>query len=294
MSDPSAGDVHVDTTEWGRNKKPKKKADEMDKFAAGRQLEPLDAERSRTPFAYDGNVLGMLREDQVPRFFGALTDSDKLPTKTVKLDELTAMQNRVDTAKVKAIAEKGTEGGKLPVVVKINGRLWIADGHHRLTAAWLNGDEEAEVRFKDLEPETNVMKDAGQFRVAKVDEGLGLVFGFAIVCKVNGEDYYDLNIDPSGERVPEHIPEDAMTKAALDLSEAGAPGNEMHKGPDKGHYPFMFPLTTDIAKAMGITTEKTGLMVAYKPPADVLAKFKDGTYTGFSIEGGRIKSELVD
>lgn len=287
MSEPNASAVHVDSPDWNARKKPKT-------AIAKRALEPLDSERSKTPFPYQGNVLGSLREDQVPRFFGALTDSDKLPAKTVKLSDLTAMQNRVDTAKVKAIAENGAQVGKLPVVVQHNGQNWIADGHHRLAAAWLNGDEDAEVRFKDLEPETNVMKDAGQFRVAKVDEGLGLVFGFAIVCKVNGEDYYDLNIDPSGERVPEHIPEDAMTKAALDLSGKGAPGNEMHKGPDRGHFPFMFPLTTDIAKSLGIQTEKTGLLVAYKPPADVLAKFRDGTYTGFSIEGGRVKSELVD
>lgn len=293
MSEPGAGSVHVDSPDWSRNKKPKKST--LEKFGVDRELEPLDELRSKTPFAYDGNVLGMLREDQVPRFFGALTDSDKLEVEKVKLADLTAMQNRVDTAKVQAIATAGgAEGGKLPVVVKLNGRLFIADGHHRLSADWLLGKDEAEVRFKDLEPETNVMKDAGIFRIAKVDEGLGLVFGFAIVCKVNGEDYYDLNVDPSGERVPEHIPESTMTKAALDLSENGAPGNEMHKGPDSGHYPFLFPLTTDIAKAMGITTEKTGLLCAYKPTPEVLAKFKSGEYTGFSIEGARVKSELVD
>jgi len=143
------------------------------------------------------------------------------------------------------------------------------------------------------------------FRVAKVDSQLGLVFGWAVVCKVKGEDYYDLNVDMAGphagERVPEHIPEDVMTKAALDISKAGVlPGNEMHDGPDRGHYPFLFPLTTDIAKAMGITTEKTGLMCAFHPPPDVLAKFKPGPngeppeYTGFSIEGKRLAYEEHD
>lgn len=140
------------------------------------------------------------------------------------------------------------------------------------------------------------------FRVAKVDDSLGLVFGWAIVCKVKGADYYDLNVDHAGqhvgERVPEHIPESVMTKAALDITKNGVmPGNEMHEGPDRGHYPFLFPLTTDIAKAMGITTEKTGLMCAFAPPPDVLAKFKPGPngeapeYTGFSIEGKRLAYE---
>ena len=37
-------------------------------------------------------------------------------------------------------------------------------------------------------------------------------------------------------------------------------------GPEAGQYLFLFPMTTEIAKAMGITTKNTGLMVGYKPP----------------------------
>ncbi len=129
-------------------------------------------------------------------------------------------------------------------------------------------------------------------RIAKVDENLGLVFGWAIVCKINGVDYYDLNIDPNGERVPEHIPEDSMLKASMEFMQTARPGNEMHKGPNSGTYVFAWPMTTEIAKAMGIVTEKTGLMVAYKPTPEVLGKFKDGTYKGFSIEGSKV--DVVD
>ncbi|RVC47647.1 hypothetical protein EN781_00175 [Mesorhizobium sp. M4A.F.Ca.ET.090.04.2.1] len=127
-------------------------------------------------------------------------------------------------------------------------------------------------------------------RICKVDESLGMVFGWAIVCKINGEDYYDLNIDKGGERVPEHIPEDAMLKATIDFMSGARAGNEMHAGPDKGTFVCAWPMTTEIAKTMGITTDRTGLMVAYRPPADVLAKFKSGEYTGFSIEGARLSS----
>jgi len=283
MSQPSASAVHVDSPDW-KGKKPKK--GNMVKEEGDRILLPVDRPRSQTPFAYDGNVLGMLREDQVPRFFGALTDSENLPTKTVKLADLTAMQNRVDNAKVKAIAETGTEGGKLPVVVKINGRLWIADGHHRLTAAWLNGDEEAEVRFKDLEPETNAMKGefATEAQVFKVDEGLGLVFGWAIVCNQDGEPYFDTQGD--------HIPESAMLKAAADFMANSRVAKEMHAGESKGSVVFAWPMTADIAKAMGIETKQTGLMIAMKPDsAEMLAKFKSGEFTGFSIGGRRIKDK---
>lgn len=133
-------------------------------------------------------------------------------------------------------------------------------------------------------------------KVAKIDENLGLVFGWAIICKIDGEDYYDLNVDlHSGERVPEHIPESAMLKASFKfMAESDRPGNEMHKGPESGTYVFAFPLTTDIAKAMGITTDKTGLMIAYKPTETVLKKYQDGTYKGFSIEGRKISHEEVE
>lgn len=142
------------------------------------------------------------------------------------------------------------------------------------------------------------MEKVSTSRIVKVDEGLGLVFGFAIVCKVDGEDYYDLNVDVDGvhknKRVPEHITEDAMLDSAFEaVSKGFVPGNEMHEGPDSGSHLFMFPLTTDIAKALDIETKRTGLLIGYKPEPDVLAKFKDGTYTGFSIEGERIEHEEV-
>jgi hypothetical protein len=68
---------------------------------------------------------------------------------------------------------------------------------------------------------------------------------------------------------------------------------EMHQGEPKGSVVFAFPLTTDIAKSLGITTERTGLLIAMKPTAAVLEKFRDGTYTGFSIGGAYGEMEEV-
>lgn len=142
--------------------------------------------------------------------------------------------------------------------------------------------------------------------VISVDEGHGLVFGYAIVSKTRNadgafEDYFDLNVDTEGvhkgKRVPEHITEDAMFKAAVDAAESGLQmaGNDMHAGPDVGTYYFMFPVTEEIAKSLGWTVEKTGLVVGYHPADDdILAKFKDGTYTGFSIEGARVAYDEVE
>ena len=122
--------------------------------------------------------------------------------------------------------------------------------------------------------------------VFKVDAAHGVVFGFAIVCKSGGEDYFD--------RQGDHIPEDSMLKATVEFMESARPAKDMHgqTGPNvqKGTVVFGFPLTTDICKALGISSQKTGFLIGMKPndPA-MLAKFASGEYTGFSIGGSRIK-----
>lgn len=142
--------------------------------------------------------------------------------------------------------------------------------------------------------EPSIVKTSFQAQLLKVDESLGLVFGFGIVCNQKGEPYYDTQGD--------HVPEQAMLEAAADFmlksrattdmhARGGASGQEVVKD---GDVVFAFPLVTDVAKALGITTENTGLLVAIRPSPDVLAKFKDGTYTGFSIGGARVEEEVVE
>ncbi len=116
---------------------------------------------------------------------------------------------------------------------------------------------------------------------------LGLVFGWGIICKEAGVEYFDLQDD--------HAPEDAMLEAALDFMESSQVAKEMHDGDSIGQILFAFPLTTDIAKAFGLQTETTGLMIAMKPSSDeVLEKFRSGEYTGFSIGGIRLVDEIVE
>lgn len=128
-------------------------------------------------------------------------------------------------------------------------------------------------------------------QVCKVDASLGLVFGFAIVCTKNGQPYFDTQDDC--------IPEDAMLKAATDFMQSERIQGDMHQRDavgnpiQDGNVVFAFPLTADIAKAMDIQTGTTGLMIAIKPSPDILAKYKDGSYTGFSIGGHRVEDEEV-
>jgi hypothetical protein len=122
--------------------------------------------------------------------------------------------------------------------------------------------------------------------VLKVDDSLGLVLGWAIVCKKDGCDYFDLQEDC--------IPEASMLSAAVDFMQNSRVAKEMHAGESSGTVLFAFPLTEDIAKAFSIETKTTGLMIAMKPDSeDMLAKFRNGELTGFSIGGHRIDDKVV-
>lgn len=117
----------------------------------------------------------------------------------------------------------------------------------------------------------------------KYDEELGIAIGWAIICKEDGRPYFDTQGD--------HIPEASMLKAAADFMMNSRVGGDMHRSTG-GHIVFAFPMTDEIAKAFGIRTQKTGLMIGYKPTDEEIAKkFKAGDYTGFSIGGERIVDE---
>lgn len=122
-------------------------------------------------------------------------------------------------------------------------------------------------------------------QILKVDESLGLVFGFAMVCKEDGE----IHVDLQGDDIPEH----EMLKSAVGFAKGERIAKEMHKGDQIGDVTFIFPLTTEIAKSLDITTKRTGLLIAMRPEdPEVLRKFADGEYTGFSI-GGKAIHEAV-
>lgn len=146
----------------------------------------------------------------------------------------------------------------------------------------------------------------------KVDSRLGLVFGYAIVCKIKNadgefEDYYDSGTeDPTdGEVYSDHITEKAMLEGVTEFMKSARVATEMHEREldddgnrvldeegraipvQKGVVVHSFPLTEDIAKALGIECEKTGWLVAMQPDAEMLKKFESGALKQFSI-GGRV------
>lgn len=133
---------------------------------------------------------------------------------------------------------------------------------------------------------TNAKPIKKHSKLLKVDEVLGLVFGYAIVCKEDGEDYFDLQDD--------NISEEEMLKAAAEFMENSRAADDMHDGETMGEVIFALPLTTELAKELDIVTKRTGLIIAMKPSEEVFEKFRDGTYTGFSIGGSGVSEEVED
>jgi len=253
--------------------------DDIDKAAQPRALKAIDDANSHTPFPHDAAAFANLRQDQIPRFLGALTDAEKLETKTIRLGALTAMQDRVETAKVEGMRGKDL-GDKLPVVVRMGGRSYIADGHHRLAAAWLDGATTADVRFKDLTAKDQALK-AMSFTVpiTKTDEAQNLVFGWASVIEENGEPVYD----HQGHR----ISEDEMEKAFYRYAEEARVAGEMHDdyGEHIGKLVECMVFSKAKQEVLGIDLGKVGAWVGYRVSPAVFAKVKSGALKMLSIGG---------
>lgn len=128
-----------------------------------------------------------------------------------------------------------------------------------------------------------------QAKILKVDDELGLVLGWAIISTIEEQPYFD----KQGDYIPDH----GMLDAATDFMLSSRVAKEMHVGDEKGTVVFAWPMTAEIAKAFDIEVHQTGLMIAMKPDnEEMLEKFRDGTYNGFSIGGKRLKdhTEEVD
>jgi len=131
-------------------------------------------------------------------------------------------------------------------------------------------------------------------KILKVDEELGLVLGWALVCNIGGQPYFD--------KQGHHATEPGMLEAATDFMLHSRVAGEMHekaadteKADERGTVVFCWPMTAEIAKAFDIDIPQTGLMIAMKPDSeDMLQKFKDGTYQGFSIGGSMIPAHTEE
>lgn len=289
FKDATVGDVHADAA-LPDGKKRRKTDQQVDKLDAPRTLKPYDENTAHSPFPYDPAALANLRSDQKPRFFGALTDPQNLEDKTVRLATLTATQNRVDPIKVEAM-RGGAASDKKPVVARMNGRNYIVDGHHRLSAAYLDGDATADVKFKDLTPVDNALKsDSGPgwsipFKITKADPDQQLIFGWASVVEKEGH----LVIDKQGDII---LPED-LEKAAYDFVLYARQHGDMHKNIGTGRLVESMVFTKEKQAALGIDLKKVGWFVGFRvDDPEVWQANKRGDLPEFSIGGSGKRIEV--
>jgi len=120
--------------------------------------------------------------------------------------------------------------------------------------------------------------------VCKVDESQGLVFGWAFVCDEGGKPYVDLQKD--------WVTPDNLVKVASSFARGARVAKDMHEGGPAGTVEFVWPMTADIAKACGIQSARTGMLIGMRPGPEMLAKFKSGEYRGFSIGGRGRRTEV--
>lgn len=118
-------------------------------------------------------LAGFPRQDRVPHpwpvgsskaYGGRITKDQALAAEVedVPLAELTGVQRGVDRRKLRTYVKAGGDApeGKasdsgyprdLPIVVRCRGKLYVHDGHHRLTAHALLGDRTARARVVSAE-----------------------------------------------------------------------------------------------------------------------------------------------
>lgn len=136
-------------------------------------------------------------------------------------------------------------------------------------------------------------KFQGESTIIKVNPRLGLIFGFAGICTVDGSPFYDAD--------NEHWPDESMLVDSTEFAKNCRVACDMHSrdGDDEpvpsGAVVHTFPLTREIAESLEITTKYTGLLIAMAPDdPEIIAKAERGEYRGFSLGGDVLESEYEE
>lgn len=71
----------------------------------------------------------------------------KMPLVTVRLSRIGSTQNYLNHAKVMDIAARGASDGTPPLIARLGKDYKVLDGHHRIGAAWENGETKIKARL---------------------------------------------------------------------------------------------------------------------------------------------------
>lgn len=247
-----------------------------------RQLVFLDGRKYAVPpFSHDPEFLKSVRPDQVPRLLYALTHRSEVEKRTIGITDLVAIQDRV---KVKSVLKfKNRDPKTLPLVVRKEGRDYVADGHSRLTAKWLAGEDVAEVHLYELgDAPSLAMKRLFEskitFEVKKADPDQRLIFGWASVVTKSGKPIVDHQNDV--------IPVEELEKAFYDYVLSSRNHGHMHSNVGTGRLIECMVFTKQKQDLLGIDLGFEGAWVGYLvDDPDVWASHKRGELPEFSIGG---------
>ena len=136
------------------------------------------------------------------------------------------------------------------------------------------------------------MEKIVEVKLAGTPSSSGVLMGYAIVSHVKDEagvpqEYFDLHGD--------HITDEAVFQAALDFAQSDRKALVQHAGMPVGSIDFMFPLTREAAKALGIEADRYGLVIGmrFDDPKACEKLIGSKAFTGFSIGYRALESEEV-
>lgn len=129
--------------------------------------------------------------------------------------------------------------------------------------------------------------DYMQGRIMKADEEQRMVWGWASVVTEKGE--------PVVDRQGDIISPDEMVKAANEFMLDVRTAKAMHDGDKIGEVVHSMPLTNELAKSLGLETDREGWAIAMKIHDDgVWERVKSGELKAFSIGGHSEDRSAID
>lgn len=130
-------------------------------------------------------------------------------------------------------------------------------------------------------------------KIVKVSDELRLVFGWANVTVMDGQEVVDTQNDVMDSQV--------LVKAFMDFMSSSRTGGLMHLRDEDGNpigvgeVVFAFPFTADLKKAMGIDMPEEGVMIGFRADDDSVWKaVKDKKLQAFSIGGKAVRTPVDD
>lgn len=262
-----------------------------------------------SPFPFDPNAMSGLHPEQMRRFLGAMTNQDEQEDRTVPLSSLVALQPRVDPGKIESMVQTLVNGVihkvdlKKPLVVRFNGKNYLADGHHRAAAHYVNGAKSIDCKFCNLRGDDEEMNKAWElavpvFKVEEIDGLTGkMVFGIGSLVSEGGR----LVIDKQGDMITPQELEQAFYGYMLDSRQHG----EMHKFVGTGRCIAGYVISAVHKEALlkagyrlsftklATGEECEGLIAGWViDDADTLEKIKSGQLPELSIGGTGIRVEV--